>query len=185
MAAGLFKAGAADVTLTASDTTGTTSFNQAGHWNNSLAHAAGNAYFTGAYELWTPEGGTANYTFAGDALTVSSGGKLIYAGNGAATPPAITINNWTNSGGLVSTRAGFNVNFNSPLTLTGIGNTLDSGTASTNLFSGVISGTASGGLAIGTGSGSTLVVLTNNNTFTGGITVRGRRCRTGSARAPR
>ena len=171
VATGLLKANAADVTLNASDTTGTTSFNAAGNWSSGAAPAAGNQYLTGAYELWTPEGGTANYTFGGSSLTVSAGGKLIYAGNGAAAFPVISINNWTNSGGLVSARTGANAAFDKPLALTGSGNALGSGSQNTNLFAGVISGTASSGLTIGTGSGSPYVVFTNKNTFTGGITV--------------
>ena len=170
-ATGLLKTLAADVTLTASDTTGATSFNAAGHWSTGLAPAAGNQYLTGAYELWTPEGGTASYTFGGSSLTISSGGKLIYAGNGAATFPVISINNWTNSGGLVSARTGANVSFDKTLFLTSSGNAFGSGSQNTNLFAGVISGTASSGLTIGTGSGSPFVVFTNKNTFTGGITV--------------
>ena len=168
-ATGLFTTLAADVTLTTSDTTGATSFSAAGHWSSGIAPTAGNQYFTGPYELWTPEGGTANYTFGGSSLTISAGGKLIYAGNGAATLPVISINNWTNSGGLVSARSSANVSFDKALFLTGSGNVLGSGTLNTNLFAGVISGT--GGLTIGTGSGSPFVVFTNKNTFTGGITV--------------
>ena len=168
---GLLKTLAADVTLTASDTAGATSFNAAGHWSSGAAPGPVTNYLTGAYELWTPEGGTANYTFAGSSLTISAGGKLIYAGNGAATYPVISINNWTNSGGLVSARSGANVSFDKPLALTGSGNALGSGSQNTNLFAGVISGTASSGLTIGTGSGAPYVVFTNKNTFTGGITL--------------
>lgn len=170
-ATGLLKTLAADVTLTTSDTTGAISFNAAGHWSSGLAPTAGSQYFTGAHELWTPEGGTAGYTFGGSSLTISAGGKLIYAGNGAAALPVISINNWTNSGGLVSARTGANVSFDKPLVLTGSGNVLGSGSQNTNLFAGVISGAAGGGLTLGTGSGAPYVVFTNKNTFTGGSTV--------------
>ena len=59
-----FRSGAADVTLTAGDASGTTSFDQAGQWDSLAAPAAGNNYFTGAFGLRTPANGTA-ITFQG------------------------------------------------------------------------------------------------------------------------
>lgn len=87
---------AADVTLTASDSMGTSSFNTAGHWSNSAAPSAGNDYYIdGSVRMRTPSD-SANYTFAGDSLTVSNSGAwgdrvgISYKGSGSST---LTINN--------------------------------------------------------------------------------------------
>src|ERR1035438_6471860 len=76
---------AASVTLTASDATGSSSFNTAGNWSPSGAPSSGNNYSTLGFLLRTPPSG-ANVTFAGDSLTVGGG-----SGGGAFSP--VTANN--------------------------------------------------------------------------------------------
>ena len=67
--------------MTNSDPGGTTSFNTAGKWANQLAPSAGNDYFTSSFEMR----GIAPGTFAGDSLTISSGGALHGKMNGTLT----------------------------------------------------------------------------------------------------
>ncbi len=82
--------------LTVSDTLNNTSFNAAGNWLYPAPPGPGTNYYTGPYILRTPPG-AGNYTFAGDSLTLSSGGQLnIKGGSGNI----ITINNLTNSGAI-------------------------------------------------------------------------------------
>ena len=81
-------------TLTASDALNTTSFNAAGHWSGGLAPGPGTNFFTAAFTMRTPSG-SGNYSFAGDSLTIGSGGGLSVKGGSGNT---ITLNNLTNSG---------------------------------------------------------------------------------------
>lgn len=94
---------AADVTLTASDGFGTTSFNSAGNWDNAAAPSAGNDYSTGEFILRTPPD-DASYTFGGDSLTVDNTNGypqgLLYKGTG--NTGVITIDNLILDGGFVS-----------------------------------------------------------------------------------
>ncbi len=59
------------VTLTADDTLGTSSFNTAGHWSDSLPPSVGKNYDNNDFLLRTPEG-TSDHTFAGDSLLITS-----------------------------------------------------------------------------------------------------------------
>jgi len=113
---------AANVFLTASDTSGTTSMtNTIGKWGpDSTGHAAlppqaTNDYFTGPYFLRTPPNG-GGVIFAGHSLTLGdvsgnpgSGGQglpyrsMLYKGTGGDT---ITINNLTNLAGSVINNGG-------------------------------------------------------------------------------
>src|SRR5271170_3516329 len=89
---------AAAITLTATDASGTTSFNAAGHWSNAQAPSAGNTYdTTTSYMMRTPLAGSTAITFAGDSLTLHGPGSTT-AGNGrldwaGTTGGATTINN--------------------------------------------------------------------------------------------
>src|SRR5437879_3885812 len=69
---GAHSAMAAIDTMTASDPGGTTSFNTAGKWLSGNAPTSGIDYFTSNFEMR----GIAPGTFAGDSLTISSGGAL-------------------------------------------------------------------------------------------------------------
>src|SRR5271168_4823778 len=86
-------AGAANVTMTASDGSGTTSMNSAGKWNNSQPPSSANDYYTGPYFIRTPPN-SLGITFAGHSLTlqdVNGGGQgaparsIIYKGGGGDT----------------------------------------------------------------------------------------------------
>ena len=87
---------AADITLTASNAAGSSGFNSGTGWPGSVAPAAGNNYFTGAFILRSPANGN-SYTFAGDALTISSGGRLLGKSTGATQ--VLTVNNLILAGG--------------------------------------------------------------------------------------
>jgi autotransporter-associated beta strand protein len=91
---------AANVSLTASDGVGTSSFNTAGKWSNTQAPSAANDYFTGSYFMRTP-GTAGNYTFAGNSLTlqqpVLAGVRSIIFKGG--NNDVLTINNLTNAFG--------------------------------------------------------------------------------------
>src|SRR5262245_35484012 len=62
---------AANVSLTASDATGASSFNSAGHWNNSAIPNAANNYFTTNFVLRSPADANA-HTFGGSSLTIDA-----------------------------------------------------------------------------------------------------------------
>jgi fibronectin-binding autotransporter adhesin len=95
---------AANVALNASDAAGTTSFNVAGHWNNSQAPSAANDYDTAGFFLRSPGDGVVNYTFAGASLTFGvqntaggfNGSFLEKFSGGAGSVRFLTINNLTN-----------------------------------------------------------------------------------------
>jgi autotransporter-associated beta strand protein len=97
------RAAAIDVTLNADDALGETSFNAALHWNNGLAPAAGNDYFTSNFRLRTPADGE-SHTFAGDSLTINNTNGyswgLMYKGTGNTS--VITIPNLILDGGQIS-----------------------------------------------------------------------------------
>ncbi len=104
---------AATVNLTANDSIGTSSFNSAGNWSNAAAPSAGNAYTNadagGLGHLLRTPAANANFTFAGDSLTIASNNatdlnqSLIFKGTGgsAATPNVITVNNMIFNSGYI------------------------------------------------------------------------------------
>ena len=92
---------AADVTLTASDGFGASSFNAAGRWSNTAAPAPGNNYFTGEFMLRTPTT-VPSAPFAGDSLTIAPTSfdlnkSLMLKGPGYT----VDINNLTVDGGYI------------------------------------------------------------------------------------
>jgi hypothetical protein len=95
---------AADVSLTAGDAIGTSSFNSAGNWSDGFAPSAGNNYFNATYLLRTPTD-TGDHTFAGDSLTITGSGLATGVNNealmwkGSGTTAVITVNNLTVDGG--------------------------------------------------------------------------------------
>jgi len=101
-------AGAANISLTNSDASNPlTSFTNKLNWNSATAPTAGNNYFTGVYGMRTPNDAT-SITFAGDSLTLQAPGSppgysIIEAATGAKT---LTINNFTNAGGIIRSRGG-------------------------------------------------------------------------------
>lgn len=105
----LVSANAANVNLTASDASTTSSLNSAGTWSDFLPPAPANDYFTSTFFMRTPED-TNNYTFAGNSLTLQAPAgqsapmrSIIYKGKGGNV---YTINNLTNAGGIINSGAG-------------------------------------------------------------------------------
>src|SRR6185312_1967499 len=98
---------AANVALNASDAVNTTSFNAAGHWNNSAAPSAANDYDTGGFFMRTPTDGVTNYVFQGASMTFNvqntSGGNngslLEKFTSGSGSVRWLTFNNMTNHDG--------------------------------------------------------------------------------------
>ncbi len=95
------------VSLNASDGSGTTSFNAAGHWSNAQAPSATNDYNTAGFLLRTPGDAVTNYVFAGASLTLGpcntvggiNGSILEKFSPGAGSVRFLTINNLTNTSG--------------------------------------------------------------------------------------
>lgn len=192
---------AANYGLTANDGAGTSSFTNpltgaaAGfRLNSSTANAAtaptaGNDYATNAFILRTPANST-SYTFAGNSLTVGTGGRFLFKSTGvtAAATQVITVNNLILSGGVVDLAAdgtGANV-----ATLAGNA-TLSAGT--TSFFgalpaqrftvSSTIGGTGAltiGGPSVNAGGDTGVVILTGTNNFSGATTVAGGTLQLGS-----
>ena len=82
-----------NVTLTADDPAGATSFNVAGRWSDGLAPSAGKSYETYNFRFLTPNDNNP-YTFAGASLKVS-GGFLGLGGGGSST---VAMNSLTLNG---------------------------------------------------------------------------------------
>lgn len=89
-------AGAADITMTASNGVGASGFASGTGWPGAVAPAAGNNYFTGNFALRTPANGT-SLAFAGDSLSIDSGARFIFKNTGTAA--VITVNNLILNGG--------------------------------------------------------------------------------------
>lgn len=87
---GVLPSRAAIITQKGSDASGFSSFTS-NNWSDNLAPAAGNDYVS-ATTLRTPAVSGA-VTFAGDSLTMNSGGVLVFKGTGTAD--VVTVNNLT------------------------------------------------------------------------------------------
>ena len=86
------------ITLTNSDASGTNSFNTGLNWTNGLAPAKGNAYYTANYTLRTPAT-AGNYAFAGDSLSLDSGGGMNLKAAGTITITNLILNGGTLANG--------------------------------------------------------------------------------------
>ena len=166
---------AAMVSLNASDTIGTSSFNSAGHWNNAAVPSAGNDYSTGDFILRTPADG-ASYTFAGDSLTVNNTNGyaqgLLYKGTG--NTGVITVGDLILNGGFVSHGNGTGDVFQ----IDGNINVLSDSSiyakqGAINVLA-KISGSAKITNPGSDGAGRILTLLSPANTFTGSIVNNGR-----------
>ena len=162
---GIPQADAADVTLSTADTIGTSSFdnNGANNWSDGLDPSAGNDYFVGLEFLRTPPD-SVDYTFAGDSLTLLSGGAVICKATGSRTVNA----NWIMDGGYIRSGAG------STQTIT-IGGTMDiasTGSIWADQSPYVLSATLSGSGNLSLTSGYNINV-TGTSTMTGDILANG------------
>lgn len=182
--AGMGAASAADVTLSGGDGFNSSSFNSAGHWNNSAAPSAGNAYHTGNNLLRTPpDGGT--YTFGGDSLSIDAGANGHLLGKATGATGVITVNNLilnggffdqaNNNGDSVTLTVAGNITVNAASFLGAIGGTGNASGAFEILnIAAPISGSAAlqvSGPQINTGQDTGVVKLNAANPFSGTITV--------------
>ncbi|HEX7655202.1 MAG TPA: autotransporter-associated beta strand repeat-containing protein, partial [Verrucomicrobiae bacterium] len=182
---------AANVSLNAVDAAGTSSYNSAGHWNNSAAPAGGNNYFTTNFVLRTPNPTTSGnlYVFGGASLSIDTGGRFLSKiGNNVAgntTTATILVTNLILNGGTFD-QAGANSD-SSLLVITGnvsvvtasligaLGGTAN-GSASfeTMDFTAPISGTAAlqvSGPSLNAGGDTGLIRLSAANPYGGTISV--------------
>ncbi len=106
----------ATVTMTASDSGSTQSFNSAGNWSNAAAPSAGNDYESNGFLIqYSPQIPVGGYTFAGDSLTLKGAARFASGAETIGGGRWITINNLTLDNGRIShSRGGGN-----PLTMTG------------------------------------------------------------------
>src|SRR5436190_23374010 len=93
------------VTRTANDGFGASGFNTAAGWSDGNIPAAGSNYLVQNFDIRTPSAADADFTFAGDSMTISDGGRFLYKGNNIHI---ITINNLILDGGYIrnTTNAG-------------------------------------------------------------------------------
>jgi len=169
---------AANVTLSASDTLGNSSFNSGLNWNNAAAPSADNDYFTGDFILRTPPD-AGSYSFGGNSLTVNNTNGypqgLLYKGTG--TTGVITVNNLILNGGFISHANGVGDLFQLSGTLNVAGpSTINAKQGNINISS-VISG--AGALTISQTDapgevGNRFVTFQGANTYTGNVTVAGK-----------
>src|ERR1043165_20248 len=78
---GVFGACGANVSLSVSDASGTSSFNSSGNWNSGAAPSITNSYATTNFTLRSPAD-TAAYTFGGGSLRIDAGGRFLMKGVG-------------------------------------------------------------------------------------------------------
>jgi hypothetical protein len=171
----------AAISLTNSDSYGTSSFNVAGNWANGAAPGRANAYVTGAFSLRSPAN-TTSYVFGGNSLSVEAGGRFLMKGTGGQT---LTVSNLLLNGGLMDMANGGSDFYTETLA----GNIiLQTGTRS---YLGALSGgtcfetllitasiTGSGDLQIAgpgvnAGADNGMVILAATNTCSGTVTVAG------------
>ena len=171
---------AASVSLSTSDLSGTSSFNSAGHWNNSAAPSSGNNYFTTDFILRSPAN-TMAYTFAGGSLSIDAGGRFLMKGAGGQI---VTVTNLIMNGGLVDfanvnsdnfteTLAG-NISLN-PGTMSYLG-ALSGPNSETLLVTAPISGSGNlqiAGASVNAGADNGAVILAGTNSYTGNTLVAG------------
>jgi hypothetical protein len=158
---------AAVITLNANDTSGIRSYNAAGNWSNSLAPSAGNDYSVSGRILYGP-GTQGTHIFAGNSLTLTSGGLLVA---NAANGQTLQVNNLTLNGGSLNNFSGAAV-FSGTMTLIGSANTFRvTTTRGAVTISAKIMGT--GGVIIAADGPTSVpqLSITNSNTFSGGTTL--------------
>lgn len=110
--ASLSVAHAANISMTADNASGSSSFNSSLSWSDGLAPAAGNDYFNAGFLLRTPGVANGVYTFGGNSLTITGSGlaaaannqALLFKGTGASG--LITVNNLTVNGGQLRNASG-------------------------------------------------------------------------------
>ena len=154
------------ITLTNSDASGTNSFNTGLNWTNGLAPAKGNAYYTANYTLRTPAT-AGNYAFAGDSLSLDSGGGMNLKAAGT-----ITITNLILNGGTLANGFGTGAIVAGNITNNGSSSKIDvQGYGRTTTINSPISGTGTitevngtGGSGAGTNG---YVFLSASNVFSG------------------
>lgn len=164
---------AATITLSTANPIGTSGFNSATGWSSAAAPTAGNDYVVGVSFLRSPTA-AGTFTFAGDSLTLNTGGGILSKNAGAQT---LSIANLTLNGGFVRSGAGAADN----LTLTGTINvsatggglipdqsnfTINSVVAGTGTLTVANDAAAMGGAASGPGRG---ITFNGTNTFTGNM----------------
>jgi len=160
---------AAEVTLTAGDDSGKSSFNAAGNWSNAAAPSADNDYVVAVEYLRTPADAS-NYTFAGDSLSLNTGGGMIYKGTAATN--TYTIGNFVLNGGLVRSGSAHTqtMALAGNLTVNGTGSTLQADQANLIIDS-VLAGSGALQLTAGAGSNAHSITFNAANTYAGNATV--------------
>jgi formylglycine-generating enzyme len=154
------------VTLTASDTIGSTSFNAMGHWSNGYSPGSRNPYVVSNAVFRTPPSG-GNCTFQGQSLSLIDGGRLEFNGNDGdiIAINSLTINNGTVAAGAGPQRTTFTLM--GDITLGGGGVTFETDADHAVIVSAGISGD---GQVEKHNSGS--LRLTGANTYTGTTTIK-------------
>jgi hypothetical protein len=172
---------AANITLNASDTLGTSSFAAAGNWSNGQAPSAEHDYFTNGFLMRTPSSATAgsNLVFAGKSLTANTAAASFDPANlniafmFKGPSYTATVNNMILDGAYIRAAEGTTTVF----TLAGNLNVTSRGggfhTQGGLIISSLISGSGSINIAAsGNTEAGRVVTFTNpNNTFDGSITV--------------
>jgi len=165
--AGSLPARSAQVTQTSGDAYGASSFDTGTKWSDGLAPSAGNDYST-AFLLRTPNDGNTNISFAGNSLTMNTGGEFSY--KGAVPGPIITVNNLHMNGGVIVNGSGGSFTLAGSLVLDhASAPTISNSTANLDIttISSSISGT---GLLTVAGNGK-LILTHAGNTNSGGTKV--------------
>ncbi|MFT3990730.1 MAG: autotransporter-associated beta strand repeat-containing protein [Luteolibacter sp.] len=172
---------AADYTLSTADASGASSFTTGTNWSSGAVAAAGNNYTVSIAQLRGPADNS-SYTFAGDSLTIATGGIFLLKSTGTAQ--VLTVSNLILSGGEIeqsNTTGGttvFKGTVAGSITLTA---DTTSYLGATSKSSGTIfeilqidsTITGSGNLNIGGANANRLgtVILAGDNTYTGTTTL--------------
>lgn len=163
---------ATSATLVGSDPVGTSAFNWMGGglsgsypgWSDKYFAHQGATYSTAAFDIRTPQG-TPSWSFAGDSLTVNSGGRLLY--NGWGTSGIVRIPKLIVAGGTVRHDQFAQDHFQlaANVTLSGT-STFDAGQGNITVSGNV------GGTGTLTKTGSHVLTLTGTSTYSGSTNIQ-------------
>ncbi|MEO5714778.1 MAG: LamG domain-containing protein [Luteolibacter sp.] len=166
----------AEVTLTAGNGIGATSFATALSWSNAAIPGTGNSYVVpAASNLRTLADSPDSFVFAGDSLSLLAGASLVYKGSAGTNAVTITIANFALNGATVNNAS------NNSTAFTLVGNILVAGTGTSTILANNATITVNAPIA---GNSGKLLLQTNNtlgrqvvlggaSTYTGTIEITG------------
>lgn len=160
----------ATVTLSAGDDFGASSFNSAGKWNPAGAPAAGNSYVVAVIQLRSPANGN-SHAFAGDSLSIQTGGAFLYKGTG--TTGDLAVANLILNGGKLDHASSFADVFRLSGGLNVAAPSVIEARQGPVVIGSVMTGSAALSLPVTNNNNAYAVTFSGTNSYTGSISVAG------------